>query len=205
MPKVSHSYKLEKRQAILAAAKKVFINKGYTHATMEDILTEAKISRGGLYSYFNHLDHIFMDVLYQEDQQILPTLDYNKSVWNQLTTWIKDQKKSIQFNRDSLILARSEFFLSTKYKMDKENASYLKKRYELMIEVIKETIQLGEANGEFNPIVSKDAIAQFIISCIDGLMLNTFQHGSAVTNTEEQIDGLLFSLKHMLCPVNTKE
>ncbi|WP_220607934.1 helix-turn-helix domain-containing protein [Methanobrevibacter oralis] len=35
------------------AALKVFLKKGYSNATMEDIINETSLSKGGFYYYFN--------------------------------------------------------------------------------------------------------------------------------------------------------
>ncbi|WP_406243694.1 TetR/AcrR family transcriptional regulator [Tissierella carlieri] len=67
-PKVSNQYKTNKRKELLEAAKRVFIQKGYIQATMQDIIDEAGISRGALYSYFNNIQHVFEELLKLEDK-----------------------------------------------------------------------------------------------------------------------------------------
>lgn len=50
--KVSDRYLEERRQEILAAARSVFIEKGYAAATINDIATEAGVAAGSIYRYF---------------------------------------------------------------------------------------------------------------------------------------------------------
>ena len=48
-----------RRQQIMVAAKRVFTDKGFTKATMEDIATEAELSPGTLYLYFKNKDELY--------------------------------------------------------------------------------------------------------------------------------------------------
>ncbi len=44
--------KEQRRQAIIAAAEKVFFSKGFEQATMDDVAEQAELSKGTLYLYF---------------------------------------------------------------------------------------------------------------------------------------------------------
>jgi AcrR family transcriptional regulator len=48
-----------RRQQIIVAAKRVFSEKGYSKATMEDIAREAELSPGTLYLYFKNKDELY--------------------------------------------------------------------------------------------------------------------------------------------------
>ncbi len=48
-----------RRQQIMVAAKRVFAEKGFTKATMEDIAKEAELSPGTLYLYFKNKDELY--------------------------------------------------------------------------------------------------------------------------------------------------
>jgi AcrR family transcriptional regulator len=51
-PKVSAEYMRERRGDILDAATKVFSKKGFHAATLDDIATEAEVSKGSIYIHF---------------------------------------------------------------------------------------------------------------------------------------------------------
>jgi AcrR family transcriptional regulator len=51
--------KERRRQQILVSAKRVFSDKGFSHATMEDIANEAELSPGTLYLYFKNKEELF--------------------------------------------------------------------------------------------------------------------------------------------------
>ena len=59
MPKVIPEYKEEARGRILEAAKKVFDEKGYRQATMDDVAKKIGVSKGALYLYFASKEDIF--------------------------------------------------------------------------------------------------------------------------------------------------
>ena len=51
--------KERRRQQIIVAAKKVFSDKGFNKATMEDIASEAELSPGTLYLYFKNKEELY--------------------------------------------------------------------------------------------------------------------------------------------------
>lgn len=201
-PKVSEAYKQEKKKELLQAAKQVFIRKGYTNATMQEVMDEARVSRGALYAYFHHIDHVFMEVLRLDDQHdiLFFETDGELSLWSQLTNWIKQQKKYIEGSRESLLRAKVEFFLTSKYAQDNTNSLYITERYDKLQKAIREFIQKGIEQDEFDPVLAPEDIALYFVSFIDGLLLNTFQLGPNKTKVQAQLTAFQFSLKRMLLP-----
>jgi len=58
--------KERRRQQIMVAAKRVFSEKGFNKATMEDIAQEAELSPGTLYLYFKNKDDILISLFEEE-------------------------------------------------------------------------------------------------------------------------------------------
>ena len=50
----------KKREQILEAALECFLEKGYGNASISDIMARAKISKGGIYWYFQCKDEIYV-------------------------------------------------------------------------------------------------------------------------------------------------
>ncbi|MCQ4923325.1 TetR family transcriptional regulator [Tissierella carlieri] len=202
-PKVSNQYKINKRKELLEAAKRVFIQKGYIQATMQDIIDEAGISRGALYSYFNNIQHVFEELLKLEDEMDILYFEKEEksSFWQQLINWIKMQQKNIESINQSLLLCKTEFFLTTYRNSNKTSNPYVIERYKELASSIKGFIEEGVKKEEFKPCMPSGSIALYIISFIDGLMLDTFNLGIEVTKVNEQIDILFFTLRKMLCPI----
>lgn len=58
-----HREKLRRTDEILRAAKKVMLLKSYTGATMDDIASEAGISKPTIYQYFRTKDELFVELI----------------------------------------------------------------------------------------------------------------------------------------------
>ncbi|GGP08227.1 TetR family transcriptional regulator [Oceanobacillus neutriphilus] len=202
MPKVSEVYKEEKKKELIQAAKKVFIRNGYVQTSMQDIMNEAGISRGAMYSYFDNLDHVFMEVLKEDDQrdmQFFKASDH-ELLWPQLKHWLGMQQEIIENIHASLLQAKAEFFLSSRYAKHAEDFPYLSQRYNEMAKSIEAVLNQGEYDKEFQLQQPAGSIAKYIISFINGLMLDTFQLGHEQTKVKEQLAILLFSLENIICP-----
>jgi len=59
MPKVVPEYKEEAKNRILEAANRVFAEKGYHEATMDDIAKRLGVSKGAIYLYFSSKEDLF--------------------------------------------------------------------------------------------------------------------------------------------------
>lgn len=201
-PKVSEEYKKERERELIEAAKKVFIEKGFVRTSMQDIMDEAGISRGALYSYFDNINHVFIEVLKYDDQKDIQYFVPSEEglLWPQLKNWIEEQQIYIEAIDQTLLFAKAEFFLSYNYAYNKDNFPYISERYNRTSEAIEEVLKEGTRKGEFRPQQSTDAIARYILSFMNGLMLDTFQLGHEQTKVKDQLSILLFSLEKLINP-----
>ncbi|CAB5105189.1 Transcriptional regulator, AcrR family [Olavius algarvensis associated proteobacterium Delta 3] len=65
-----------RRQQIIVAAKRVFSEKGFNKATMEDIAKEAELSPGTLYLYFKNKDELYASLSLRILQYLNIRLDH---------------------------------------------------------------------------------------------------------------------------------
>ncbi|MGP1459737.1 MAG: TetR/AcrR family transcriptional regulator [Treponema sp.] len=63
MAKFERKTKEERKSEIMDAAKRVFLNKGYRYATMEDVVAETSLSKGGVYQYYKSTKSIMFDIM----------------------------------------------------------------------------------------------------------------------------------------------
>jgi len=68
-----------RRQQIMVAAKRVFTNKGFAKATMEDIAKEAELSPGTLYLYFKNKDELYASLSLRILQYLMIRLEHVKA------------------------------------------------------------------------------------------------------------------------------
>lgn len=52
-----------RKKEIREAAKKCFLNKGFQLTTMEDVITEVEMSRGGVYHHYGNTNEMFKDLM----------------------------------------------------------------------------------------------------------------------------------------------
>ena len=67
--KPNEKHRKNKIRKILESARQVFYRKGFLNVTMQDIIDECGISRGGIYLYFNSVDEIFQEVIRQRNKE----------------------------------------------------------------------------------------------------------------------------------------
>ncbi|SDY86992.1 TetR/AcrR family transcriptional regulator [Pseudomonas sp. NFIX28] len=65
---------LAKRQAILEAAKALFLSNGYANTSMDAVATEAGVSKLTVYSHFNDKETLFSAAVMAKCEEQLPTL-----------------------------------------------------------------------------------------------------------------------------------
>ncbi len=65
---------LVKRQAILDAAKALFLSKGYANTSMDAVAAEAGVSKLTVYSHFNDKETLFSAAVMAKCEEQLPTL-----------------------------------------------------------------------------------------------------------------------------------
>jgi len=206
-PKVSEEYKQKRKREIVEMAREVFIEKGFVRTTMQDIMEKAGISRGAMYSYFDNIEDVFLAVLQYDDQKdIQYFISFDEvSIWHQIKNWVEKQQSYIERIHRTLLYARAEFLLSSKYAKDKHHVPYVTDRYNRIVEAVEEIINEGISRGEFKPRKSPRAIAQYLVSFLNGLMLDTFQLGHEQTNVKEQLSTLLITLELLINPASKEE
>ena len=82
--------KERRRQQIIVAAKRVFSEKGFNKATMEDIAKEAELSPGTLYLYFKNKEELYASL----SLRILQYLHIRVTHVNKDTSLTPDKKLS---------------------------------------------------------------------------------------------------------------
>ncbi|EGL18347.1 MULTISPECIES: TetR family transcriptional regulator [unclassified Paenibacillus] len=202
-PKVNEEYKKQKKIDLLQKAKQVFIRKGYNGATMQDIMEAAGVSRGALYAYFDNIEHVYLELLRHEDRKH-EIYFRSENSWQQIKNWLNKQQAEIGSIEETLVLANSQFFSSAQYRNNKEIYPYIATRYEGTMEVLTGFFEKGAAQGEFALRLPAETISRYLISFMDGLIMDTAHMGPEKTKVNEQLGALLFTLEAMLGPVQDK-
>ena len=122
MKKFTRKSRTERKKEILAAATNVFLQKGYRNTTMEDIIKETTLSKGGFYHYFKSTREIFLAIMEecaQENVYCLKALEsscQNKDEFiNKLGEYLLQRLFDKSDERNIYLMGVSELFYDPEY------------------------------------------------------------------------------------------
>ena len=165
---------LEKRKAqILKAALTSFARKGYHQATMDDIVQEAGLSKGGVYWHFKSKKELFMELF----QSLLG--DTGAMMLASMSSAASAREKL-----DAALGMLTAFATADEFKeimplmidiwaqniQDPEINEVAMGIYHQFLRPLVQLLQEGIASGEFKPI-NAGAYASIIMALYDGLMV----------------------------------
>lgn len=113
--KQPHTIKEKRREKIILSGLKVFCEKGYQSATVDDITKKAKCSHGLFYHYFKSKKDIFDEVASMRGKSMM---DYLEEVVKTPTNYVEKLKSIIDYafsnvKKDELFAYKYYFFVST--------------------------------------------------------------------------------------------
>lgn len=202
-PKLSDQLKEKRNQQILEAAKRVFINKGYSAASLKDIIDETGMSRGWIYLYYQSKEEIFEALLDHQDreyeQYVANLIDNHSTIWEVIYELYAQQLKELQSAQNGgLMSAFYEYFL-TGWR-DEARRQLLVQRYERGIAQFANIVQVGVERGEFSPTKSITEISKLTASYQEGIVTHSIAVGTEKANTSMQFAALTSYLKQLLNP-----
>lgn len=151
----------ERKTQILTAATKVFTERGFADARMDDIVSEAGLSKGALYWYFDSKDAIIISILDQifdyETGHVRELLERENSAKSKLEVFIETMVKDLEKMKPLMPIFFDFWSLSVRKKTINQA---IKKYYQSFLDMIEPIIEDGIEQGEFRPVnVKKTAIA----------------------------------------------
>jgi len=142
--------KQENRKTILESAKKVFAQKGFHAATMEEISVVAEFSKGAIYNYFANKETLFAELIIGKLDEIIQIVKTNleklekpegkiEKMIELILTFFEDEKETFRIIQ------------SARYTMDPGEKNKLfnmiQKKYLEYYSFIKGVIQEGISSG----------------------------------------------------------
>lgn len=112
----------KREEEIINAAMKFFLEKGYIHATMEDIIDETELSKGGVYHYFNNkadicvklMDSVTSDRLDLTDKLNMDNPDIIEELCYYFIKLLKTDSEEVKLASIILIDTRNDIELQKK-------------------------------------------------------------------------------------------
>ena len=162
---------LDKREAILNAAVKVFAQKGFFNSKVADIAGEAGIADGTVYLYFKSKDEILHSIFDRAMEEFI-------SEGKREITEIKEADKRLQriaelhleklgADRNLAIVFQVELRGSTKF-MEEFSAT----GFAEYLEVIHRTIEKGQQAGVFRKDLNATVCSKILFGALDEMVTN---------------------------------
>lgn len=187
---------LRNDENIIAAAIKVFSEKGYDAASMQDIADAAKISRGPLYYRYKTKKDIFLAAMdaYAEHELELQTeiLQQSKPFSEKLRTYLLFATKNIRNDQP-------EFPMDIFTNADMQDVNErIREIYTRSFCITKNYVQQSIQNGELLTDTDVDRFVNVLFVGFDGLRYSRLKTGIIATNrvleeTIEEICSLLIN------------
>jgi AcrR family transcriptional regulator len=164
-----------RRQQIMVAAKRVFADKGFNKATMEDIAKEAELSPGTLYLYFKNKDELYASLSLRILQYLLMRLEHvNRTTMDSPENRIQALKEAMYdvYEFDPLILINM-FHLQSSDALKNLTPNLLNEIQNLSRSSIEAMARLFESGVKEGVFIDKRplAIADVIWALFSGVVL----------------------------------
>lgn len=161
MPAISPQRMRDRYDAILAAATRVFAEKGYSSASITDIAQAADVSDGLIYKYFENKRDLLENVLRSFYERIIadlePKVSKAKSFEQKLYVLVSEHLQVFIGDVDLCRLFISEVRTASDYRGSM--IQQLNRRYtSILIKIVDEAIADGEILPDIDPRLVRDML-----------------------------------------------
>lgn len=169
---------VNKKRELLAVAEKLFLDKGYEQTSIDDILRESGISKGGFYHYFRSKDEILSESI---NNIIEESIEYLKPV--------VEDKKLDAMEKFKLFMRKKAEFQSSKMEYAALLANILQSdiaqyKYSLlmsqkMVQPFARIIEQGVKEGVFDvdyPLETADILIRTVTSVVQSASYDEYLH-----------------------------
>ena len=162
---------VDKREAILRAAIKVFAGKGYFNSKVADIAKAAGIADGTVYLYFKSKDEILHSVFDRAMEEFIAEgkreLAQLENAEDKLRRIAQLHLEKLGTDRDMAIVFQVELRGSTKFMEEFSAAGFAE-----YLDIIRQTIEDGQTAGVFRKDLKPITCAKIIYGALDEMVTN---------------------------------
>ena len=174
-------------QKILAAAIRVFSEKGYDAASMQDIADAAGISRGPLYYRYKTKKDVFlaaMEVYFRREvEEHLQLLRQSKPFSQKMRDYLYHATRNIREMKPEFPVE-----ISNNPEMEDVNCQ-IRKMYAHGYNLLKDALTVAVQNGELQPDTDVEHLANLIFIAFDGLRYSRLKSG--ILTSPEKVDAAI--------------
>jgi AcrR family transcriptional regulator len=187
---------------ILNAAKKVFDEKGYWEARLEDIAADVGFSKASLYNYYPDKETLFLSLAIREYGSLLERLENESRTENTFLAAVETMLRIIfeKFREHSSFFVNMNNFQNMMaLHRDMIKRSDLVQEFhglfEKTVRMIAAVVERGKARNEISSPLEPVTLALFIVSLIQSVHMASFRTGKTL-ETDTAIGRIIDFIKH---------
>jgi len=189
-----------RRNEIIDAAEKLFFSKGYDDIAMDDVAADADLAKGTLYVYFRSKESLFYAVALRGVRRMntmfaaaakTETIGLDK-IYSIGVAYYEFSKRHSEYFK-LISYAESERFACR----DDENALELTKVSQNNLNIMLESIRMGQADGSIEPDLDPLMTAIFLMETTKAMILTTGFHVTPHRNGLDRDDVMRFTLERL--------
>jgi TetR/AcrR family transcriptional regulator, transcriptional repressor of aconitase len=160
MPKISDERKTERREQILATARRCFAEHGYEGATVVRLEEATGLSRGAIFNYFSSKEELFIELAVQDTARMSEL-------------WVNEGleavvREIIELDPDWLGVYLE---LIQRVRTDPEFRGRIEERQKAVIPVNRARVEEAQRSGEFRDDLEPSELGTFVNLVLNGLAL----------------------------------
>jgi len=175
-----------KSTLILDAALKVFSEKGFHEARLDDIAVAAGFSKASLYNYYEDKESIFLNLLIRMHEKIIETLSAgiqkDQHILENLTSMLRSILK-IYYENFSFSMTMSDLKSMAPVSIEKFQKHHeslmmrFKEHSAQMLELSVNVFSNARARGEIKSSIDDKTLAEFVTALIHGVLFDCKARG----------------------------
>lgn len=183
--------KVEQRQAsmelLLGSALRLFVSQGYRATNLEQISSEAKLTKGAVYFYFRSKEAVLLELLKQVqdvvvDQAIETVEAAGGSAIDRLVAYVHYQANLGITHRDEVLLL---ILMSLEFKEREGDVNdFIARLYKRQRGFVEALVRAGQEAAEFRTDVRALELAATVLAIHDGTFLEWFRRSSTLKGPE---------------------
>jgi AcrR family transcriptional regulator len=174
LPKVSEAHRENRRRQILDAAIECFAHDGFQRTTMEDIIREAGLSAGAIYSYFQSKDQIIetlADQRHEREKRIIEAA-LNRDEW---AASVRELFRSLSAELLASSRVRKErrleIHLWAEALCNPKVLTLIRRGNNQPLKLLSNAIAKAQSSGQLPRTLNPEAAARVLIAMFYGLIL----------------------------------
>ena len=160
MPKITEERKTERREQILAGARRCFSEHGYEGATVARLEEEIGLSRGAIFNYFGSKEDLFVELAVQDSAR-LSEIWINEGLEAILEAILELDPAWLNVNLELIRRVRT----------DRDFHERIEERQQAFIPVNRARVEEAQREGVLRDDLEPGQIGQFVNLVLNGLAL----------------------------------